>query len=299
MRVAYTTCDVFSDTRFGGNPLAVIPDARGLSERQMQQIAREFNYSETTFVLPAETGHTRRVRIFTPTMEVPFAGHPNVGTAFVLASRGALGPLPAHTTVEFEEKAGIVPVSIESEGGRVVRCEVEAPQTLALGPGLEVDVVAPALSLPRTEISVSTHSPLVASVGLSLTFVEVESRDALSRVRIDGTELEALIRAVGNDFLHVYTRSDGDYDVHARMFAPSAGVPEDPATGSANCTLGGLLAHFDPRESGSFRYRISQGLEMGRPSQLTARAEKEAGRVTRTWIGGACVPVAAGELELA
>src|SRR4026209_3033075 len=112
MRSRYSICDVFTDTRFGGNQLAVLPEASGLSDRQMQQIAREFNFSESTFVFPAEAGHTRKVRIFTPSTEIPFAGHPNVGTAFVLATTGGFGPIEESVTVTFEEKAGLVPISI-------------------------------------------------------------------------------------------------------------------------------------------------------------------------------------------
>src|SRR5438477_1350335 len=122
----YYICDVFTDTRFGGNQLAVLPEAVGLSAEQMQQIAREFNFSESTFVLPAEAGHTRRVRIFTPTAELPFAGHPNVGTAFVLAAAGELGGLDEPITVTFEEKAGVVPISIQRRGRTGIWCELAA-----------------------------------------------------------------------------------------------------------------------------------------------------------------------------
>ena len=132
MRYRYFICDVFTDTRFGGNQLAVLPEASGLSDRQMQQIAREFNFSESTFVFPPEAGHTRKVRIFTPATEVPFAGHPNVGTAFALATAGELGPIDGSITVTFEEKAGLVPVSIHQREGRIW-CELSAPQRLSLG----------------------------------------------------------------------------------------------------------------------------------------------------------------------
>src|SRR5215468_595773 len=133
MRYRYFLCDVFTDRRFGGNQLAVLPEAQGLSDRQMQQIAREFNFSESAFVFPPEHGHTRRVRIFTPATEVPFAGHPNVGTAFVLAASGALGPLDSSISVTFEEKAGLVPITIRRRDNRIL-CELSAPQRLSLGP---------------------------------------------------------------------------------------------------------------------------------------------------------------------
>ena len=147
MRYRYFTCDVFTDTRFGGNQLAVLPEAEGLSDRQMQQIAREFNFSETTFVLPPEAGHDRRVRIFTPPREVPFAGHPNIGTAFVLASMGAFGALEAPRSVTFEEQAGLVPVAIEKREGGRIWCELTAPQGLTLGRTVSAQAVAAAVSL--------------------------------------------------------------------------------------------------------------------------------------------------------
>ena len=145
MRYRYFTCDVFTGRRFGGNQLAVLPDARDLDTRQMQQLAREFNYSETTFVFPPEEGHTRKVRIFTPGQEVPFAGHPNVGTAFVLASIGELGDFGESTEVVFEEAAGLVPVSIQRSDAGHIRCELRAPERLALGDVLSVETTARAL----------------------------------------------------------------------------------------------------------------------------------------------------------
>lgn len=287
----FYTCDVFTDRRFGGNPLAVLPHAEGLSDEQMQQVAREFNYSETAFVLPAEAGHTRKVRIFTPTREVPFAGHPNVGTAFVLASTGEV---PGGDVV-FEEAAGLVSVAIHRAGGRVVRCELTAPQPLSLGPALDAGLVASALSLPPDDLR---SEPQVASVGLPFVMVEVRSRAALERVRPSLLGFEALFAQGVRPSLHLYTRVSDGFDVRARMFAPLSGVPEDPATGSANCALAGLLATQDERPDGRFAFRIAQGVEMGRPSVLEARAEKVDGAVRETRIGGACCLVGEGFLHL-
>src|SRR5437868_14866092 len=142
MGYRYFICDVFTAMRFGGNQLAVLPHARGLSARQMQLIAREFNFSESTFVLPAEAGHTRWVRIFTPTKEIPCAGHPNIGTAFALATTGELGPIESSITVSFEEQAGVVPVSIRRRQGEPIWCELSAPQPLSLGKAVSVQSVA-------------------------------------------------------------------------------------------------------------------------------------------------------------
>src|SRR5438105_5659846 len=141
MKYQFYTCDVFSQNRFGGNQLAVLPQANGLSDSQMQQITREFNYSETAFVFPADaTGHTRKVRIFTPAQEVPFAGHPNVGTAFVLATIGELGELQSSQEVTFEEKAGLVRILIETGNGRVTSCELTAPAPLVLGEPVPIEL---------------------------------------------------------------------------------------------------------------------------------------------------------------
>ena len=163
MRYRYFICDVFTATRFGGNQLAVLPAAAGLSDRQMQQIAREFNFSETTFVLPPEAGQTRKVRIFTPATEIPFAGHPNVGTAFTLATAGELGPVDGPMTVTFEEKAGLVPIAIERRDGRIW-CELSAPQRLSLGQEVTPEMLAAAVSLAPGDVVTRSHSPRVASV---------------------------------------------------------------------------------------------------------------------------------------
>jgi trans-2,3-dihydro-3-hydroxyanthranilate isomerase len=299
MRVRFYTCDVFTDTRFGGNQLAVLPEADGLDGRRMQQVAREFNFSETTFVLAPEAGHTRRVRIFTPMSEVPFAGHPNVGTAFVLATIGALGSLAAETTVTFEEEAGLVPVTVRSGADGCIRCELTAPQGLTLGPDVPVELVARAVSLAPGDVATSVHPPLVASVGLPFVIAELTGRDALVRARPDGAGAEALLAAgVRPSDVHVYVRSDDGFDLRARMFSPLDGIPEDPATGSANCALAALLARLDPAADGHFAWRIAQGVEMGRPSVLEARADKRGGEVVATFVGGECVLVSDGTIEV-
>jgi trans-2,3-dihydro-3-hydroxyanthranilate isomerase len=301
LRYRYFTCDVFTETRFGGNPLAVLPDAEGLTHREMQHIAREFNYSETTFVFRPEDGHTRRVRIFTPSLELPFAGHPNVGTAFVLATSGAFGEIGSSLAVTFEEQAGLVPISISAARGRVTACELKAPQPFSLGETVPKSLVAGALSLSVEDIATRTHEPREASVGLPFVFTELKDQDALGRCRIDMTGFEALRDHLGSDSrasLYVYTRAADGVHVHARMFAPLSGVPEDPATGSAGCALAGLLTHYDARAEGAYSYQIAQGVEMGRPSLLVARAAKSGGVVEATWIGGACVLVSEGFIEV-
>ncbi|HVG09826.1 MAG TPA: PhzF family phenazine biosynthesis protein [Thermoanaerobaculia bacterium] len=297
MRYRYYICDVFTDIRFGGNQLAVLPEAGGLSDRQMQQIAREFNFSESTFVFPPEAGHTRKVRIFTPAVEVPFAGHPNVGTAFALATAGEFGPLDESITVTFEEKAGLVPVSIQRREGRIW-CELSAPQRLSLGKTISAEMVAAAISLNPDYVVTRTHQPQVASVGLPFLMAELEDRAALERARINMNGIDAIAAEGVTPDIHLYTRSADGFDIRARMFAPLDGVPEDPATGSANCALAGLLSHHDKAANGSFQWRIAQGVEMGRPSVLEARTEKREGIVVATWIGGASVLVSEGLIEV-
>ena len=294
MKYKYYICDVFTNQRFGGNQLAVLPDASGLTDKLMQQIAREFNFSESTFIFPSEKGNTRKVRIFTPSIEVPFAGHPNIGTAFVLASVGKLEEFEETIEIVFEEKAGLVPITLRKFEEGNLWCELKAPEKISLGMTISVETFASSISLPIGEIVTDTHLPQVASVGLPFLVAELRDQSSLKRARVnlDGFE-EIAAQGVTPD-VHVYIRSNDEFDIRARMFAPFDGVPEDPATGSANCALGGLLAHYDEARSGNFEWRISQGAEMGRPSLLKTRAEKKDGTVISTWIGGSCVMVSEG-----
>ena len=298
MRYRFVLCDVFTDRLFGGNPLAVLPDARGLSDRRMQQIAREFNFSESSFVFPAQAGQTKHVRIFTPSKEVPFAGHPNVGTAFALASGGELGALDMPLTVTFEEKAGLVPIRIEKRPEGSIFCELSAPEALSVGPTIPVDDLAAAVSLTPEDVVVRSHPPRVASVGLPFLFAELRDRRALEKAHSDPAGLAVVVaRGIPPD-IHLYVRTRDDFDVRARMFAPLDGVPEDPATGSANAALAALLASLDDKSDGTLRYRIAQGVEMGRPSVLEARVDKHDGAIETTRIGGTSVLVGEGWIEV-
>ena len=297
MSYRYFICDVFTNTRFGGNQLAVLPEATGLSDSVMQQIAREFNFSESTFVLPAEQGHTRRVRIFTPTAEIPFAGHPNVGTAFVLAKTGAFGPIGEPITVTFEEKAGLVPITISQRNG-TLWCELSAPEPLRLGKTVSAESLASAVSLAADDVVTTTHLPQVASVGLPFLMAELKDRAALARARVNAQGFDALATQGVVPDVHLYVKSADEFDIRARMFAPFDGVPEDPATGSANCALAGLLRYYGDAEDGTDSWRIAQGVEMGRPSVLDAQADKRGGAVVGTRVGGASVLVSEGNIEV-
>ncbi|MEM7613216.1 MAG: PhzF family phenazine biosynthesis protein [Pseudomonadota bacterium] len=292
----FVIVDVFSRKAFAGNPLAVIPDATGLSGAQMQHIAREFNFSESTFVLPAaaESDADFRLRIFTPTREVPFAGHPNIGTAFALAKAGQLGEFADSTHVVFDELAGKVPVRVERHHDDELWCELEAPEPLTVGQQLSVDEAAQALRLTSQDIDTRMHEPVEASVGLRFMIVALRSRDALSRAGGNVSVLEAMrSRGICDDIMCYYR--DGEH-IHARMFAPLDGVPEDPATGSANAALFGLLTSLETQPSGVFSWQVTQGADMGRRSELSGRTKKIDGEVKGVWVGGYSVTVATGSL---
>ena len=297
MRYRYYTCDVFTAQRFGGNPLAVLPQAAGLSSEHMQRIAREFNYSETTFVLPPEDPtHTRQVRIFTRGAEIPFAGHPNVGTAFVLAAIGAVPTVGAEMEVVFEEGAGPVAVAVRCRNGRPIECELTAPQPLTLGATPPIGAVAESIGLGPEVVVTHTHPPQVASAGLPFLCVELRDRPALAEARVRPEAHRALMQSSRAGGILLYTRDTGNagLDLRARMYAPLHGVPEDPATGSANVALAGLLAASAPEAEGAFAWRIAQGVEMGRPSLLEASAIKRGGKVEIVRIGGRSVLVCDG-----
>ena len=294
MQREFVTVDVFTDRRFGGNPLAVVLNAEGLSTEQMQAVAGEFNLSETTFVLPPkDPAHTAEVRIFTPKAELPFAGHPNVGTAFVLASRGARGD-----TLVFEEKAGLVPLDLLKDAAAVVGARLTAPQPLSRGAEIGVDVIAAACSLAAEDIETRNHMPCVASCGTAFMFAELKSRTALAAAQPRSEIFSQHFPVDHATGIHLYLNMADGADIRARMFAPLHGVPEDPATGSANVALVGLLASLRPEPDLSLRLRIAQGIEMGRPSLLEASAEKRSGKVHEMRIGGRCVAVMSGIIDI-
>jgi trans-2,3-dihydro-3-hydroxyanthranilate isomerase len=300
MRLEFVTVDVFTERRFGGNPLAVVLNGDKLTAAQMQAIAGEFNLSETTFVLPPkETPHTAEVRIFTPKAELPFAGHPNIGTGFVLAGNGSVYGRAVGDGVVFEEQAGLVPLEFLYEGAAVVGARLTAPRPLSRGADVAVDVVAAACSIAVDDITTRHHLPCVASCGTAFIFTELKTRQALQSAQ-PRSEIFARNSPVGGATgVHLYAHDGADgIDIRARMFAPLHGVPEDPATGSANVALAGLLASLRPEPDLTLDLRIVQGIEMGRPSLLDAGAEKRNGRVTRTRIGGRCVAVMTGSIEI-
>jgi trans-2,3-dihydro-3-hydroxyanthranilate isomerase len=302
MKYDFTTVDVFTDRPFGGNPLAVVTNAEGLASEQMQAIAAEFNLAETTFVLPPkQPAHTAQVRIFTPRAEMPFAGHPNVGTAFVLAREGECHgrPVDRHA-VMFEEAAGLVRMELLEQGSTVIGASLAAPQRLAIGDAVAPELVAQACAIDVADIETSHHQPCIASCGAPFIVVELKERRTLASAQPRADVFARHLPRDGATGIHLYVQAaDAGADIHCRMFAPLHGIPEDPATGSANVALIGLLAKLRPEPDLHLAKKIAQGVDMGRPSLLEARAEKTAGTVTATYIGGTCVPVMRGTLDLA
>jgi trans-2,3-dihydro-3-hydroxyanthranilate isomerase len=303
LRYRFVTLDVFTDRRFAGNPLAIVTDAVGLPAERMQTIAREFGFSETVFLLPPDdTAHVARLRIFTPALEVPFAGHPTIGTALHLAREGRVVPgADGKARLVLEENAGPVPVTILFEGRKPVRAELTAPHRPSHGPRLAVEPIAQGLGLDPVDLVADGPTPCVAGAGLSFLMVELVDLGALGRARLaDVDRLRALSADLEEPLVYLFTRATGSrgIEVRARMFAAAAGVHEDPATGSAAAALAGLLATVDPRTDGDFAWHIEQGVEMGRPSFLAAHALKRAGRVVEARVAGGAVPVMEGTIEV-
>ncbi|MFL5802863.1 MAG: PhzF family phenazine biosynthesis protein [Roseiflexaceae bacterium] len=302
--VAYEVVDVFTTTRFGGNPLAVIPDARSLGDTLMQRIAAEFGYSETTFVLPPDDPrHTAHVRIFTPTAEIPFAGHPNVGTAFVLARRGAVFGRPVGEEMRFEERAGLVGVTVLRGAGIVTGAAITAPRALEVGQEVAVDLVAACVSLALEDVVVATHPPRIVSVGLPFVVAELAGRAALARTRPNPARFAEADAAVslpdGGFALFLYVPTPGaPQRFSARMFAPLDNVIEDPATGSASAALAAYRVALMPEGDANIALTIEQGVDMGRPSQIRLQVHKAGGVVQQVVVGGDCVPVMQGELSV-
>jgi trans-2,3-dihydro-3-hydroxyanthranilate isomerase len=300
MQIPFITVDVFTDRRFGGNPLAVIPDGRALTSAQMQAIAGEFNLAETTFVLPPQDrAHTAQVRIFTPRAELPFAGHPNIGTAYVLAVEANRAGRALAEPLVFEEKAGLVRLDLIKDGNSTSGARLAPPQVLVRGEDVTAEITAAACSLEPDDIETGHHRPCIASCGIPFLFAELKTRAALSaaqpRVEVFTKHLPA-DRVTG--ILPYVKDQSGGFDVEVRMFGPLVGIPEDAASGSANVALAGLLASLRAEPDLSLQFRIGQGIDMGRPSLLEASAEKRSGKMVGLSIGGRCVPMMRGVLEV-
>lgn len=305
MRFRYHTLDVFTDRMFGGNPLAVFPQATGLSTSVMAAIARELNLSETVFMLPAETASaTRKLRIFTPGAELPFAGHPTLGAAHLLA---AIGEVPLERVGEsvarvvFEEGVGPVQVTIRGEAGLPVFTQLAAAQHPEVGPRPPSrERLARMLGLEVGDMLTGEWSPSAVSCGVPFLFVPLASRAAVARASLDrGVWMQDLSTYwAPNVFVFAREGELPGSELHARMFAPAMGIVEDPATGAAATALGGYLAARSAQRDGTLRWTLEQGFEMGRPSLLYIEADVADREAHAVRVGGRSVMVGEGAIEL-
>lgn len=301
----FYTLDVFTDRIFGGNPLAVFPDGRGLNTEQMQTVAREFNLSETVFVLPPDKAeHTRRLRIFTPETELPFAGHPTVGTSHLLATIGDISLDGPETRIVFEEGVGLVPVTIHAVDGKLTHTQLLAAQMPETGaaPPCVADL-AEVLSLQPDDIP-SDPAPNAVSCGVGFLFVMVKDLDALARAQVRLESWERLLSDYWAPHLYIFTPADSfgdggpDLTYRVRMFAPAMGIVEDPATGAAATAFAGYLAPLQNLKNGTACWSVDQGFEMGRPSRLEIEADISGGEITSIRVSGRSVMVSQGEIEI-
>lgn len=299
-RYRFYTADVFTKQAFGGNPLAVFPDAKDLTTDEMQRIANEFNLSETVFVLPPqEAKHTKWLRIFTPHHELPFAGHPTVGTAVVLASTGEIAGDTPEMSVIFEEGVGAIPITIRRAAGQAAYAQFSVAQLPAFGPpSPPPEAVAAALSLTVDDLELHTTPIQTASCGVPFMYVPVRHLAGVARAQVNQAALDQLPKSEWTSQFYVYTRETvtPDANVHARMFAPALGVGEDPATGSAASSLAGVLALTATPASGTLRWRIEQGFEIQRPSLIDVETDMPDGVITAVRVGGHAVLMSQGEM---
>ena len=299
-KLRYHIVDVFTDRAFGGNPLAVFTNGRGIREELMQSIAKELNLSETTFVLsPEDPGNDYRVRIFTPAVELPMAGHPTVGTAFILAREHMVDLAEVETTIKLEEGVGTIPVNIKFKEGAPDHIWMQ--QLLpTFGPRFEdMGVIAEMLSLPVDAID--TNLPVeVVSCGVSFLYVALKDLKSIRAVKFRLDASEKILRDLGVVGVFLFTRETElkGSSVHSRMFAPAFGVFEDPATGGASGPLGCYLVRHGVFPHAQTEFTSEQGIEMGRPSIIKIIVDHEAGEITRVRVGGQCRFMGEGYLEV-
>lgn len=291
---AFQILDVFTRERFGGNQLAVVSGADDMDGATMQKVAREFNFSETTFICaPKDPANTAHVRIFTPASELPFAGHPLVGTALVLARQKHPGAERCAIAVEI--KAGVVPVDIIGDHATFTAPVLPGPAAAAP----DADILAAALGVESDDIGFDGHKPGFVAAGNTFLFVPLKSFDALGRAGVDAAHWSAARAGQSIVGAYVYARGGAaaDTDFRARMFAPDHGIPEDAATGSAAATLPGQIVACEALADGSHRWQLEQGIEMGRASRITVDAEIAGGRIAAVRVGGAAIVTATGQIE--
>jgi trans-2,3-dihydro-3-hydroxyanthranilate isomerase len=301
MKLDFHTLDVFTNRRFGGNPLAVVLGADHLSTEQMQVIAREFNLSETVFVMrPADPANTAKVRIFYPGGEMPFAGHPTIGCAVLLAEMKYKPGCSFETTIRLEENAGLVPVKV-SRIGDVPHGQFTAPVVpYAVDMPLpSLHDIAQAVNLSAADIGFDAHAPCLLQGGPRFFFAPVKSRTALAKAAVREPHCSKLIEPLGTDGIYLYAAGGDDPKTHfrARMFAPTGGIPEDPATGSATAMLAAQLVKAEALKNGTHQWKLEQGYEMGRPSDLLLEADVGGNKLTAVRVGGQAIRVMEGVLD--
>jgi trans-2,3-dihydro-3-hydroxyanthranilate isomerase len=299
----FHTLDVFTDRRYGGNPLSVVFGGESLDEREMQIIAREFNLSETVFVLAAtDVGATHRVRIFTPGRELPFAGHPTIGTAILLSQLGEARPTASGSLVVLEEKVGLVPVTIRMENRDVPFAQLTSARLPEQGPPApDAAALADALSLDPTDVlATAEERPEAWSAGVPYLMVPLRDRGALGRASLSEDRWRRTLRQHWSPDVYVFCRDPelSGSAIRARMFAPEFGIVEDPATGSAAVALAGYLGARAAGPDGTQTWIVEQGFEMGRPSLLYLEADMSDGTIGAVRLGGTAVRVLEGTLPL-
>lgn len=302
MALAYHILDVFTERPFGGNPLAVVLEADRLSAADMQAIAREFNLSETVFVLkPTSPGHTARIRIFTPTRELPFAGHPTLGTAILLADlRASVVNGESDAIIALEEEAGSIRVGVRLRNGSAAFGEFDAPKITAVPEELaQPEEISAAVGLIPTEIGFENHKPMLLRGSSVFAYVPVANLEAMAKLKVAPTHWARAFTDRGVDGAYCYTRQcvRTQSSFHTRMFAPDIGVPEDPATGSAAVGFAHVIQMFDQVPDGAIKRTIEQGLEMGRPSTIQLISTVVRGKLEGVRIGGAALRIADGTLR--
>lgn len=303
MKLQFHTLDVFTTRRFGGNPLAVVLGADDLSTEQMQTITREFNLSETTFVMkPEDPANSAKVRIFFPKGEMPFAGHPTIGTAILLAELKNKPGCTFETNIRLELKAGLTPVKVTRIGEHAT-ARLVAPRIPALSPG-ETPApgdIARALDIAPGDLGFDGHLPSMTHGAIGFLTVPVKSREVLARTRIVEPHWSNILASTV-DLIAAYVYTRGGYhaatDYRARMYSPTGGIPEDPATGSATVQMAAQLLAAEGLKDGSHSWRFEQGYEMGRPSDLVLEADVAGGALTQVRLAGQAVQIMQGVLEL-
>lgn len=296
-KLAFATYDVFTDTPFAGNPLAVVFDADGLTDTQMQTLAREFNLSETVFLsAPTDPRHTAGLRIFTPTKELPFAGHPTIGSAVALAERMDAGT--DDVLLVLEEKVGPVRCVVKRGHERASFAEFTAPK-ISTPAGADPDASAAAniLGLDADDIGFAAHTPSLFSAGVPFAMIPLASREALARAL---PKSSSFLAALGATEVYLYARAkpDAPHAFHARLFAPEIGIVEDPATGGAAAAFAGALARFEDLADGWHTLPILQGAEMGRPSLIGLEVHIEGRALAGARIAGKAVKISEGAVRV-